>query len=152
MKYVFLCVFTMAFATPVMADPVGQAISDGTTLVAIQKALASKIEGSNFSVTDYARAWSSYNPMSWVVDPERSYRTISLSFTDSQGKKQKMSCSLNILRGETDVTIHSCTGGDKPLGLYSKLAKYGYSAESVILDNVIIKPAGGDNNQPSTTH
>lgn len=152
MKCVFLCVFMMAFATPAMADPSGQAIADGTTLVAIQKALASKIEGSNFSVTDYAKAWISYNPMSWVMDPERSYRTISLSFTDPHGKKQKMSCSLNILRGLSDVTIHSCTGGDKPLGLYSKLAKYGYSAEAVILDDVITKPAGGGNDQPSTAH
>lgn len=131
------------------ADANKQAISDGTTIAAIESALGKTLIGTNFQISSYAKAWTSYNPMSWVVDPNRKYRTINFSFTDSGGKTQKMSCSSNIVSGESSVVIHSCTGGDKPIDKYHQLSTYGYSGNSIIMDGVV-STSNGRTTAPTT--
>lgn len=133
------------------ADSAGQAISDGTTITKIKSALTSELAVSNVEVTSYAKAWNSYNPMSWVIDSSRKYRVIEFSFVDRNGKKQSLSCSLNIVSGETSVTIHSCTGGDKSLGAYSRLADYGYAAESFIFPGVVTPSGAGASDESKTS-
>lgn len=133
------------------ADSDDQAISDGTTIARLKGALASELAVSDVEITSYAKAWSSYNPMSWAMDPSDKYRVIEFSFTDRDGKKQNLSCALHIFGGETSVTIYGCTGGDKSLGAYSRLADYGYTGESVTFPGVFMQnhtAPGGNSNTP----
>ncbi|MEN0060341.1 MAG: hypothetical protein AAGB31_15990 [Bdellovibrio sp.] len=54
-----------------------------------------------------------------------------------------MSCSAKIDPGDAYLLIHSCVGADKAIGLYSRMTEYGYSADVLILDEVVSRPASG---------
>ena len=147
----FLFVVSIFFGHPASADSNRQAISDGTTMVVLKNALARELAVTNIEITSYAKDWNSYNPMSWVIDPDRKYRVLEFSFVDRNGQKQKMSCSLNILRGQTNVTVHSCTGA-KAMGSYTRLAPYGLEGDqSIIVDGVVSKETNSGTNGSGTT-
>jgi len=153
MKKYFLSMLLTVFVSPAaMADSQSQAIQDGMSITTMQNALAKNINGSNLTITDYSKAWSAYNPMSWVMDPNRSYRSISFEFTDRSGKKQKFSCQANTMKTNNDFFIYNCSNADsqgQTLRYYHKLFQYGYAEDSVIMKDLVTRPATGGQQEPA---
>jgi hypothetical protein len=134
----FFIILLAAILVPVVAkaDMNKQFIQDGTTLQEVQQQLANKVGGRDLVIKSYSKAWNAYNPMSWIIDPDRKYRSITFEFVNN-GKKQTIDCDVSIKKGSENLLAYNCSGGDQSFRYYTKLNKYGYAEDSVIIENVI---------------
>jgi hypothetical protein len=143
-KYLFYFMLTVLVSPAAMADSQAQAIQDGMSITAMQNALSSNINGSNLKITDYSKSWVAYIPMRLIISPNLSYRNISFEFTDRQGKKQKFSCKASTQKTDNDFFVYDCANSD-PRGIalryFSSLFQYGYTEDSIIMEDLVTRPA-----------
>jgi hypothetical protein len=123
------------------ADNDAQLIQDGITRQTFEKSLLDKIAGTNLVVKSYTKSWDAYNPASWIMDPGAKYRTLTFEFNDSKGKKQTITCSVRIKANSTRVFAHNCSGGEESLASYTRLYKYGYYEDALVVDGAISNPS-----------
>lgn len=85
---------------------------------AVEKALAQAWSVESVQITKWSKTLDAYNPMSWIVDWDRDFRTVDLT-VESQGKVHTFrNCSATYRRSVQDVTFRGCEGGAFAQGLW----------------------------------
>ncbi len=144
-------ILLMSLITPFCAKADMQELftKDGTTLTTVQNAIQKDINGKSLTITEYSKAWQSYNPIFDYFNPDHAYRDLGFEFIDRNNKKQSFKCSAALLTNSGAFFIFNCVGNDKNLREFNKLGRYGYQEDSIILNDIIDRSPDRDKQESS---
>jgi hypothetical protein len=102
----------------------------------VEKAIESQMQVQSVTITKSKWGASAANPMSWAIDWNTDYRTMSLVISDHGTTAKHTDCSANYDRTEKTLNIYGCD--DESMfrqGIYAN-----YAADTVIFNLKDLKP------------